>query len=43
VLVAWVTAVLLALWLGLFAAYLAAGGDPEVVDYQLGHDHAEQQ
>jgi low temperature requirement protein LtrA len=30
---------LFAAWLVLFAVYLARGGDPEVIDYQLGHDH----
>jgi low temperature requirement protein LtrA len=29
---------LLVAWLALFAVYLALGGDPEVQDFQLGHD-----
>jgi low temperature requirement protein LtrA len=31
---------LLVAWLALFAVYLALGGDPEVQDFQLGHDRA---
>ncbi|MET0910757.1 MAG: low temperature requirement protein A, partial [Ilumatobacteraceae bacterium] len=38
VLLACISAVLLVAWLALFAVYLALGGDPEVTDYQLGHD-----
>jgi low temperature requirement protein LtrA len=38
VLVSSISAVLLAAWLVLFAVYLASGGDPEVKDFQLGHD-----
>jgi len=38
VLVASTSAVLLATWLIVFAVFLAQGGDPEVVDFQLGHD-----
>ena len=38
VLLACVSAVLLLAWLALFAVYLALGGDPEVEDFQLGHD-----
>ena len=38
VLVASTSAVLLAAWLVLFAVFLAQGGDPEVIDFQLGHD-----
>jgi hypothetical protein len=39
VLVTGAAGALLAAWLLLFAVYLARGGDPEVVDFQLGHDH----
>ena len=38
VLLSCVSAVLLLAWLALFAVYLALGGDPEVEDFQLGHD-----
>ena len=38
VLVSSISAVLLAVWLLLFAVYLASGGDPEVKGFQLGHD-----
>lgn len=38
VLVASTSVVLLAAWLVLYAVFLARGGDPEVVDFQLGHD-----
>jgi low temperature requirement protein LtrA len=38
VLVSSISAILLAAWLVLFAVYLASGGDPEVKDFQLGHD-----
>lgn len=38
VLVAATSIVLLGAWLVLFAVFLALGGDPEVVDFQLGHD-----
>ena len=34
------SALLLLVWLALFAVYLALGGDPEVTDYQLGHDRS---
>ena len=38
VLLASISAVLLLAWLALFAVYLALGGDPEVTNFQLGHD-----
>jgi low temperature requirement protein LtrA len=38
VLVAGVSVVLLLTWLALFVVFLALGGDPEVVEFQLGHD-----
>jgi len=38
VLVSSISGVLLAVWLLLFAVYLASGGDPEVQGFQLGHD-----
>jgi len=38
VLVSSISGVLLAVWLLLFAVYLASGGDPEVKGFQLGHD-----
>jgi len=38
VLLASISAVLLLAWLALFAVYLALGGDPDVEDFQLGHD-----
>ena len=38
VLVSCLSAVLLLVWLVLFAVFLALGGDPEVRDFQLGHD-----
>jgi low temperature requirement protein LtrA len=38
VLVSCTAAVLLLGWLVLFAVFLACGGDPEVIDFQLGHD-----
>ena len=38
VLLSCVSAVLLLAWLALFAVYLALGGDPEVENFQLGHD-----
>jgi len=37
--VAAISAVLLLVWLALFVVYLALGGDPDVTDYELGHDH----
>ncbi|MBI5087737.1 MAG: low temperature requirement protein A [Actinobacteria bacterium] len=40
VLVTVTSAVLLLAWLVLFSVYLAVGGDPEVRDFQLGHDTA---
>jgi low temperature requirement protein LtrA len=39
VLVSCTAAVLFLAWLVLFAVFLACGGDPEVIDFQLGHDH----
>ena len=39
VLLSCTSVVLLLAWLALFAVYLALGGDPEVVDFQLGDDH----
>ncbi len=38
VLVSAVSLVLLAAWLVLFVVYLALGGDPDVTEFQLGHD-----
>jgi low temperature requirement protein LtrA len=38
VLVAGASAVLLLTWFALFVVYLALGGDPEVRDFELGHD-----
>jgi low temperature requirement protein LtrA len=38
VLVTVTSVVLLVAWLVLFAVFLASGGDPEVRDFQLGHD-----
>jgi low temperature requirement protein LtrA len=38
VLVSGTAAALLLAWLVLFAVFLACGGDPEVVGFQLGHD-----
>jgi low temperature requirement protein LtrA len=38
VLVSCAAAALLLAWLVLFAVFLACGGDPEVVGFQLGHD-----
>ena len=38
VLVSCAAAVLLLAWLVLFAVFLANGGDPEVIGFQLGHD-----
>jgi low temperature requirement protein LtrA len=40
VLLSCVSAVLLVAWLALFFVFLALGGDPEVEDFQLGHDSA---
>jgi low temperature requirement protein LtrA len=37
-LVACTAAALLAAWLVLFSVFLAYGGDPEVINFQLGHD-----
>ena len=34
------SAVLLLVWLALFVVYLVLGGDPEVTDYELGHDRS---
>lgn len=42
VLVSSTAAALLLAWLVLFAVFLASGGDPEVIDFQLGHDHVSQ-
>ena len=39
VLVSSAAAALLVTWLVLFAVFLACGGDPEVRDFQLGHDN----
>jgi len=38
VMVSTVSAVLLLAWLALFTVFLAFGGDPEVTDFELGHD-----
>ncbi len=38
VMVSAISAVLLLTWLALFAVFLALGGDPEVTDFELGHD-----
>jgi low temperature requirement protein LtrA len=38
IMVSAVSAVLLLVWLVLFAVYLALGGDPDVTDFQLGQD-----
>jgi low temperature requirement protein LtrA len=38
VLVSCVSAILLLTWLVVFAVYLALGGDPDVTEFQLGHD-----
>jgi low temperature requirement protein LtrA len=38
VMVGAISAVLLLVWLALFAVFLALGGDPDVADYELGHD-----
>ena len=38
VLLASISAVLLLVWLAMFAVYLALGGDPDVENFQLGHD-----
>jgi len=35
-----VSAVLLLVWVALFAVFLALGGDPDVTDFELGHDGA---
>jgi low temperature requirement protein LtrA len=40
VLVTCTAAILLIGWLALFAVFLARGGDPEVIGFQLGHDRA---
>jgi hypothetical protein len=40
VLVSTVSAVLLLAWLALFAVFLALGGDPEVIDFELGTDRS---
>jgi low temperature requirement protein LtrA len=39
VLVSCTAASLLLAWLVLFAVFLADGGDPEVIGFELGHDH----
>ena len=39
VLVSCTAAALLLAWLALFAVFLACGGDPEVIGFQLGHYH----
>ncbi len=36
--VAAISAVLLVVWLALFAVFLGLGGDPDVTDFELGHD-----
>ena len=36
-----ISAVLLLVWLALFAVFLALGGDPDVTDFELGHDTTE--
>ncbi len=38
VMVSAISAVLLLVWLELFAVYLALGGDPDVTNFELGHD-----
>ena len=38
VMVAAISAVLLVVWLALFAVFLGLGGDPDVTDFELGHD-----
>ncbi len=38
VMVSAISAVLLLVWLALFAVYLALGGDPDVTDFELGAD-----
>ncbi|MET0578340.1 MAG: low temperature requirement protein A [Ilumatobacteraceae bacterium] len=38
VMVSTISAVLLLVWLALFAVFLALGGDPDVTDFELGHD-----
>jgi low temperature requirement protein LtrA len=40
VLLSCISVVLLLAWLALFVVFLALGGDPEVKDYQLGHDRS---
>ncbi len=38
VMVSTISAVLLLVWLALFAVFLALGGDPDVTNFELGHD-----
>ena len=39
ILVSAISAVLLLVWLALFVVFLALGGDPDVTEFELGHDH----
>ena len=38
IMVSAISAVLLLVWLALFAVFLALGGDPDVTNFELGHD-----
>ena len=38
VMVSAISAVLLLVWLALFAVFIALGGDPDVTNFELGHD-----
>jgi hypothetical protein len=40
VMVSLISAILILVWLALFAVYLAFGGDPEVTDFELGSDRS---
>ena len=42
IMVSTISAVLLLVWLALFGVFLALGGDPDVTDFELGHDGGHQ-